>query len=69
MIDCQKNHVQPGKNDKPIEVGIGQVAYRHGHHSHTIRRRLFREAKKTHHMLPEFHEDYYGPKIHKPKHH
>ncbi|KAF5208037.1 hypothetical protein FRX31_002379 [Thalictrum thalictroides] len=68
-INRQKNHVLQGKNDKMIEVVVGQVVYRHGDHSHTIGRRLSREAKKTHHMLPEFHEDYYGPKIHKPRHH
>lgn len=34
-------------------------------------RRLSSSVTKqsTHHWLPSIHEDYYGPKIHNPRHH
>lgn len=35
----------------------------------TIIRRLSRVAKKSHHWLPSIHEDYYGPRGHRPRHH
>lgn len=28
-----------------------------------------RVKKETHHWLPRIHEDYYGPRMHRPKHH
>lgn len=33
------------------------------------KRKLSRERKETHHWLPRIHEDYYGPRMHRPKHH
>lgn len=36
--------------------------------SGTMRRRNSRIAKETHN-LPSVHEDYYGPRLHRPEHH
>ncbi|KAL7097142.1 hypothetical protein ACP275_10G124500 [Erythranthe tilingii] len=33
------------------------------------KRKLSRAQKGSHHLFPRFHEDYYGPRIHRPKHH
>ncbi|KAM3383517.1 hypothetical protein P3S68_009092 [Capsicum galapagoense] len=35
----------------------------------TTKRRLSKVAKKSHHWLPSIHEDYYGPRGHRPRHH
>lgn len=35
----------------------------------TMKRRLSKVAKKSHHWLPSIHEDYYGPRGHRPRHH
>lgn len=38
--------------------------------SGTLKKTVSRESKKSsHHWLPSIHEDYYGPRTHKPKHH
>jgi len=37
--------------------------------SSTMIRRLSRVAKKSQHWLPSIHEDYYGPRRHRPRHH
>lgn len=33
------------------------------------KRKLSRVKKEPHHWLPRIHEDYYGPRMHRPKHH
>lgn len=36
----------------------------------TLKKRVSRVSKKpSSHSLPRVHEDYYGPRRHKPKHH
>lgn len=42
-----------------------------GHCSGTMKERssLRKAVKEALHRVPEFHEDYYGPRNHKPKHH
>lgn len=30
---------------------------------------LYKAVHEVHHKLPGFHEDYFGPRKHKPKHH
>ena len=37
--------------------------------SGTMKKRVSRVSKKSHHWLPSIHEDYYGPRSHRPKHH
>ncbi|KAL8488468.1 hypothetical protein ACS0TY_024659 [Phlomoides rotata] len=34
-----------------------------------MKRKLTRVQKEHHHWLPRIHEDYYGPRLHRPKHH
>ena len=64
------------KEGSPIKITsngglVGEVTLcRDGHcSSGTVKRRFPRVAKKIHHWLPRIHEDYYGPRTHKPKHH
>jgi hypothetical protein len=41
-----------------------------GHCSGTMKKRVSRVlSKKSHHWLPSIHEDYYGPRSHRPRHH
>jgi len=40
-----------------------------GHCTGTMKKRVSRVSKKSHHWLPSIHEDYYGPRSHRPKHH
>ena len=38
--------------------------------SGTLKKTVFRDSKKSsHHKLPNIHEDYCGPRHHRPKHH
>lgn len=51
---------------------IGEISTfcKDGHcSSMTKKRRLSKVAKKSHHWLPSIHEDYYGPRGHRPRHH
>ena len=59
----------------PIKIrsnGGEVILCRDGHCSSgtTMKRSRFSKvAKKIHHWFPRIHEDYYGPRTHKPKHH
>lgn len=35
----------------------------------TMKRKMSRKTKVSHHWLPSIHEDYYGPRRHKARHH
>lgn len=38
--------------------------------SGTLKKTVYRESKKSsHHSIPSIHEDYYGPRHHRPNHH
>ncbi|KAG2671394.1 hypothetical protein I3760_14G133800 [Carya illinoinensis] len=37
--------------------------------SGTMKKRVASVSKKSHHWLPFIHEDYYGPRSHRPRHH
>uniref|UniRef100_A0A1D1XM31 Bone morphogenetic protein receptor type-2 n=1 Tax=Anthurium amnicola TaxID=1678845 RepID=A0A1D1XM31_9ARAE len=66
--------LQEEKSSAPT-VGESPVAGTHlcsegGRCSGTVeKRRIMKEVEGAHHWLPRFHEDYYGPRNHKPKHH
>lgn len=56
--------------NKASDDGVREVALcKDGHCSGTLKTRFSRVAKEAHHSLPRFHEDYFGPRAHKPKHH
>ncbi|GMI97631.1 hypothetical protein HRI_003432300 [Hibiscus trionum] len=49
---------------------IGDVILcRQGHCTGTQKRTFSTVLRKSHHWLPSIHEDYYGPRKHRPKHH
>ncbi|CAI9760611.1 unnamed protein product [Fraxinus pennsylvanica] len=54
------------RNNNGVEEAI---VCKGGHVSGTKKRKLSRIMKDSHHWLPSIHEDYYGPRSHKPKHH
>lgn len=54
------------KNDNGIEKEEDESKH---HSSGKKKRKLTRVQKGPHHWLPRIHEDYYGPRIHRPNHH
>lgn len=55
---------------KTSNGGMGEVIVcKDGHCSGTMQKTVSRVSKKLHHWLPSIHEDYYGPRSHRPKHH
>lgn len=50
--------------------GVGEVILcKDGHCSGTSKKRVPRVSKRPHHWLPSIHEDYYGPRSHRLRHH
>ncbi|WRX35294.1 hypothetical protein QQP08_027781 [Theobroma cacao] len=49
---------------------MGEVILcKEGHCSGTKKKKASRVLNKSHHWLPSIHEDYYGPRRHRAKHH
>uniref|UniRef100_A0A3Q7J4L6 Uncharacterized protein n=1 Tax=Solanum lycopersicum TaxID=4081 RepID=A0A3Q7J4L6_SOLLC len=77
--EAQGRHLKKGHKlqEKTNLIGsskgvIGEVSTlcKDGHcSSFTTKGRLTKVAKKSHHWLPNIHEDYYGPRGHRPRHH
>ncbi|KAE8126159.1 hypothetical protein FH972_020903 [Carpinus fangiana] len=62
----QKQHEADGN-----ALIAGRILCKDGEHcSGTMKKRVSRVlSKKSHHWLPSIHEDYYGPRSHRPRHH
>ncbi|KAL0403896.1 UNVERIFIED_CONTAM: hypothetical protein Sradi_2030400 [Sesamum radiatum] len=72
VADRQHNiqGILPGKRNNSVGVDEEAViACKSKHCSGKKKRKLSRVQKETHHWLPRIHEDYYGPRMHRPKHH
>ncbi|KAI5583965.1 hypothetical protein POPTR_006G059900v4 [Populus trichocarpa] len=59
---------------KQISTGVlGEevILCKEGHCTSTLKKRLSRSVSKksSHHWSPRIHEDYCGPRHHKPRHH
>ena len=45
------------------------ILCKEGHCTGNNKKKASRVLNKSHHWLPNIHEDYYGPRRHRPKHH
>lgn len=75
LIYCEFWLIQKEEDTDLIKRSKGgvneeEVVCKDGQCSGTKNRRFSRVInKESHHWLPKIHEDYYGPKIHSPRHH
>lgn len=51
------------------EGGQGAILCKDENCSGIMKKRVSRVYKKSHHWLPSIHEDYYGPRGHRARHH
>ncbi|KAJ8528106.1 hypothetical protein K7X08_015557 [Anisodus acutangulus] len=67
----KKGHFSATTHKLEEKTLTGRILCKDGHRSSigTTKRRLSKVGKKSHHWLPSIHEDYYGPRGHRPRHH
>ncbi|KAH6779300.1 hypothetical protein C2S52_010537 [Perilla frutescens var. hirtella] len=65
LLSLQEKHGEMRSNGGDID----NDGYKSKKWSGKRKRKLSRVRKEPHHLLPRIHEDYYGPRMHRPKHH